>query len=298
MWGWSAITLSQLHNTCLDNFSRSAIIEFTLAKLFCSLAMLWHRDQNMDGVVTADRASGSRRRDPAETRWYDYSTPTVPLTSSMPAPVDGGFRGDRDRDQASRAERAERLAAQLEVLCDEGDAALSEAVAARDEQQIAWLILCDRGWPRTSKVLRTDVSLTHGWLDTWSDHVALPVRISTARDMVKLRQVRRRLERCELSLRSDLPAELWRIVDPLDDTGRATLAYVLHALLAWVDACTRCDISTSAKERLAGRFSLFAPHIRALSLDPPLAPLDVSSWRALAAAARSCAAEARETHAA
>jgi hypothetical protein len=213
----------------------------------------------------------------------------------MSAPPDGAHRMDRDREQVARVER---LVTQLDAICDEGESELREAVAARDEQQIAWLVLCDRGWPRTARVPQLDLSLTHAWLDTWSDQVALPVRITSARDMVKLRQVRRRLERCECSLRNDLPVELWRIVDPLDDTGRATLAYVLHALLAWVDACTRCDIASRAKERLAVRFSLFAPHFRALDLEPPLAPLDVAGWRALASAARSRAADTQGNHAA
>ncbi len=230
------------------------------------------------------------------TQWLDFSTPTVPLTTSMPAPPDGGVRADRDL--GGRAERAERLATQLAAICEEGESELREAVSARDRQQIAWLILCDRGWPRTAKAPGIELALTHAWLDTWRDQVALPVRITSARDMVKLRQVRRRLERCEFSLRSDLPPELWRIVDPLDDTGRATLAYVLHALLGWIDACTRCARATRAKDRLAVRFSLFVPHIRALGLEPPLAPLDVAGWRTLVAAARERAAEARGTHAA
>ena len=219
----------------------------------------------------------------------------MPLISTTSASLDAANRSDRD---GALAERAERLALQLEALCDDGERELRDAVTARDEQQIAWLVLCDRGWPRTATLPPADLALSHAWLSAWSEQVALPVRITSARDMVKLRQVRRRLERCETDLRRDLPVGLWRIVDPLDDTGRSTLAYVLHALLAWYDACKRCDAASRSKERLAMRYSLFNHHVRALGLAPPLAPLDMAGWRAVSSAAREVAAVALGTNAA
>jgi hypothetical protein len=224
----------------------------------------------------------------------------VPLISTTSASSDASTRIDRDRDRdlVARAERAERLAAQLDAMCDDGERELREAVAARDDQQIAWLVLCDRGWPRTATKQPPDLSQSYAWLETWSEQVALPVRITTARDMVKLRHVRRRLERCESDLKRELPHGLWRIVEPLDDTGRSTLAYVLHALLAWCDACARCDTAARAKERLAIRFSLFAQHVRALGLMLPAARLDLEGWRGVAVAARLVAATARATNAA
>ena len=226
----------------------------------------------------------------------DQSSTTVPLISSTSVSPDGTARSDRQRDLAARAERAERVATQLDGICDDAERELREAVAARDDQQIAWLVLCDRGWPRTATQPPPNQSMTHAWLDTWGAQVALPVRITSARDMVKLRQVRRRLERCEGDLRRELPIDLWQIVDPLDDTGRATLAYVLHALNAWVDACQRCGNAAKAKERLATRFGLFAHHAGALGLIPPAAPLDVQGWRALASDARFMAADVRRTN--
>jgi hypothetical protein len=225
-----------------------------------------------------------------------HITTTVPLISPASVSPEGSARGDRLRDLAARAERADRVASQLDSVCDDGERELREAVSARDDQQIAWLVLCDRGWPRAATQYPTGQALTQAWLDTWGEQVALPVRITSARDMVKLRQVRRRLERCELALRRDLPAGLWQIVDPLDDTGRATLAYVLHALHIWVDACVRCDSAAKAKERLAMRLGLFANHAAALGLVPPAAPLDVEGWRSLASAARLMALEARQAN--
>ena len=222
---------------------------------------------------------------------------TVPLIST-PASPDVSGRTDRDRDLIARAERAERLSAEIDALCDAADGELRQAVAARDEQQIAWLVLCDRGWPRTATRPPGDLALSSLWLDTWGEQVALPVRITSARDMVKLRQVRRRLERCESDLRRTLPPGLWRIVDPLDDTGRSTLAYVLHALFAWCDAWARCDMAALAKDRVAVRFSLFVHQVNGLGLAPPPAPLDVEGWRAVASAARTLTAMDCGNHAA
>ena len=226
----------------------------------------------------------------------DHRTTTVPFVSSTSVSTEGSSRSDRQGDLAARAERAEQLATQLDGICDDGERELREAVAARDDQRIAWLVLCDRGWPRTATQHPPDQSLTHCWLDTWAEQVALPVRITSARDMVKLRQVRRRLERCESDLRRELPVDLWQIIDPLDDTGRATLAYVLHALNVWVDACLRCVNAAKAKERLAIRFGLLSHHGVALGLVPPAAPLDVEGWRALALSARFMAADVRQTY--
>ena len=222
----------------------------------------------------------------------------MPLLSTTSAAPTVTGRTDRDRDVTARVDRAERLSAQLDAMCDDADGELREAVAARDNQQIAWLVLCDRGWPRTATRPPGDLSLSYSWLETWGEQVALPVRITSARDMVKLRHVRRRLERCESDLRRTLPPGLWRIVDPLDDTGRSTLAYVLHAVLAWCDACARCDVAALAKDRVAARFSLFAHHLKGLGLTPPTAPLDVDGWRAVASAARSLAAPDSGNHAA
>lgn len=226
----------------------------------------------------------------------DHSTTRVPLISSTSVSSDGSARKDRQRDLAARRERADRLATQLDGICDDAERELREAVAARDDQQIAWLVLCDRGWPRTATQPPPNQSTTHAWLYTWGEQVALPVRITTARDMIKLRQVRRRLERCESDVRRQLPIDLWQIIDPLDDTGRATLAYVLQALNVWVDACLRCVNAAKAKDRLAMRFGLLVHHAGALGLFPPAAPLDVEGWRALASAARFMAADTRQTN--
>lgn len=198
-------------------------------------------------------------------------------------------------ERAVVAARAERFASQLHAVCREAELVLRESVAARDAQQIAWLVLCDRGWPRDAMRTVVDSSLTNAWLSAWCDHVALPVRLTAPRDLVELRRIRRRLEHCESALRPELPKAVWKIVDPLDDTGRSTLAYVLHALVGWTDATAACEASSRRKARVSVRFSLFAHQAQLLRLAPPRALLDLDGWRELIAEATRLAAIERGT---
>lgn len=205
---------------------------------------------------------------------------------------------DRIRDEGKRAERAARLAQQLDKVCVEAESSLVTAVAARHEQQLAWLVLCDRGWPTTQRVEGFDILLVREWLSNWGEMVALPVRILSPRDMVRIRRIRRRLERCESALRPTLPETVWQIVDPLDETGRATLACVLQALVTWLEASARCDASSRQKERLAVWLSLFTHQVRSLGLHAPAAPLDLTAWRVVADEARALADAAQQETAA
>ena len=151
-------------------------------------------------------------------------------------------------------------------------------------------MLCDRGWPKEHPVAGFDITLVQEWLATFGEMVALPVRILSPRDMVRLRRIRRRLERCELSLRPSLPVPVWQLIDPLDDTGRSTLSCLLQALVVWVGTTERCDAVTRQKERITVWLSLFTHQARTLGWWVPAAPLDLVAWREVAAAARSMAA--------
>jgi hypothetical protein len=216
------------------------------------------------------------------------------ITAKSTQVAEASPRSERSADRMARSTRAERLAAQLDGMVDDAERTLRASVSARDAQQIAWLVVCDRGWPRA--VLRTDIdlALTDAWMLAWGAHVALPIRLMTPRDLVEQRRIRRRLEQCESALRSALPPAVWHVVDPLDETGRSTLAYVLQAIVVWVDACARCDECARVRERFAIRFSMFAEQAHALGLVPPLALLDLDGWRTVIAAARVYAAGTRD----
>jgi hypothetical protein len=216
---------------------------------------------------------------------------TVPVTSAMTSDATNAApRTDGSVERQSRAARADRLATQLDALCEHAERALRESVAARDAQQIAWLVVCDRGWPRTMLRADIDLTLTDAWLAAWSAHVALPVRLLAPRDLVEQRRIRRRLDECETALRSALPAEVWRVVDPLDDTGRSTLAYVLQAIVVWANTCARCNECGRAREQLSLQYTPFVHQAYALGYAPPSALLDLDGWRRVMAMARGDAA--------
>lgn len=220
------------------------------------------------------------------------SRASVPTVGTLVSPSQLA-QYDCVREGAIRAARAERMALQLDSVCIEADASLRIALTARHDQQLAWLVLCDRGWPADQAVEGFDIVPVHDWLMHWSDLVALPVRIMSPRHLVKIHRIRRRLERCEAALRPSLPASMWQIVGPLDETGRSTLACVLQALVACVDACAWCDMATRQKKRLAVWLSLFTHQARSLRLTVPAAPLDLDGWRRVASEARALAAIAR-----
>lgn len=197
------------------------------------------------------------------------------------------------RQQGERAYGAERLAHEISDVCEHAEQHLQFAVRARQDQQVAWMVLCERGWPLDASADGVNFPLIAQFLRAWGDLVALPVRMWKPTDLLKMTQVRKRLAQTEQQLRTVLPAALWEVVDPLDDTGRATLAYVLQALDVWHDANTRCLAAARIKEALIQRFGEFAAQADALALTAPDAPLDLDGWRALAADARLLAEQDR-----
>lgn len=200
------------------------------------------------------------------------------------------------RQQGEGGHDAERLAHEITGVCDHAEQHLQFAVRARQDQQVAWLVLCDRGWPLDASANGVDATRTAQWLAAWRDMVALPVKVWKPTDMLRLKQVRNRLTQSEQQLRTVLPAALWELVDPLDDTGRATLAFVLQALDIWQDANTRCLAATRIKEALVQRFGEFGAQARTMSLEPPTAPLDLDGWRTLAVDARLIAERDKRLH--
>lgn len=198
-------------------------------------------------------------------------------------------RRDADVARAAIGLQAERLAAVVDTMCDDGEAVLRIAVAARDEQRVAWLVLCHTGWPNTMLTSPIDPRLTAAWLEAWTAYVAMPVRLSSAREMALQRRILRRLHRCETSLRPKLPQRVIDLVEPLDRTGRSTLAFVLRALQQWLDATARYDASAQLKQSLHTCASMLQRQAAQLGLSAPLAPLDLAGWRRVADDARALA---------
>ncbi len=202
------------------------------------------------------------------------------------APVEGAPVGAPRRtlvDAATRA-RAAAVADAVRDACAFAEERLAVAVTTRDEQQMAWLVLCDRGWPSSESVPPRTIAPARAWLAHWTTFVAMPVKIGLT-DRLRLRSVQQRLAEAEQMLRPALPPSLWQLVQPLDDTGRATLAHALHAIVRLDDATAQAEIATREKAALRERFSALAADAAALGLDPPQAPLDLDTWRALASAA-------------
>ena len=244
---------------------------------------------------TSAGAEGFRRR----------SSCTVPVVrpAIAPSPVSGNALTTVDssrmlvehlRDASSLACRAERLAAQIDRACVDTEEALTSSILARDAQQLAWLVLCDRGWCPTHRTAPHDAELVRRWLSTWAEFVMLPVRLRKLQDLVKFLLLRRALSRIERELREAIPLSVWYVVDPLDGTGRATLACALLALERWAAMRVCADAIERTKARQLAFLSLLAELALSLRLSVPEAPLDLDGWRAVAVAARDIATTARQ----
>lgn len=193
-----------------------------------------------------------------------------------------------------RGDRLEKFVIRVLAEAADADVRMHLAVRARHDQQMSWLVLCDRGWPQEHAVEGVDFAVTGAWMSAWGDLLALPIRVRTPRDLMRmltLLPIRRRLKHAESALREMLPEGLWAVVDPLDDTGRATLSYLLQAIVVWEDALTRVASASRQKDKTIAAFQLISLEAESLGLLPPTAPLDLDAWRSLAAEARQRAAE-------
>jgi hypothetical protein len=193
----------------------------------------------------------------------------------------------RLRQPASAVPLARQLAEKIDEACDDVDRAQLTAITARDDEAMAWLILCDRGWPRDASVEGIDLTAAYAWLSAWGELTSLPVTISAPQDRTKLRWIESQLDVAEAQLRNVMPAGLWLVIGPLDATGRATLSYVLNALAALVHARHHCTTAANSRDELFASFAAYRSQSRKLGVRAPLAPLDVRAWRATAAALRA-----------
>ncbi len=161
---------------------------------------------------------------------------------------------------------------------------MDAAAAARHDQQLAWIVLRDRGWPSAHRTTGVDPATVRAWLRTWAHFVSLPDRLTSAQELIRSQLIRRHLERWETALRSDLPADVWGVIGPLDRTGRATLACVLQALDRWWLTTERCDALSGEKRRLSRELAAIGDEVRPLGFQVPWAPLDLDAWAMIAAA--------------
>ena len=196
-------------------------------------------------------------------------------------------RLERLREPAKRIAPNLRLAAEIEEVCDDVERVQFMAISSLDEEAMAWLLLCDRGWPRECPVNGFDLTPAFAWLAAWSELVSLPVEITTPLDRSKLRWIEDRLTQCEPPLQALLPSALREVIGPLDTTGRATMSCVLQALVALIEARTHTASSAARRDELSARLAVFRRDARTLGIRAPLAPLDVRAWRATAAILRA-----------
>jgi hypothetical protein len=199
------------------------------------------------------------------------------------ASADGAF--DATPPHAVAHEHAAELAREILAACDDCDRGLAIAVQARQDQEMAWLMLCDRGWPADSMVPVAAIPEAEDWLACWREFVALPVKVEGIRDRFRLRGMQQRFEKAELAMRPLLPATLWQLVLPLDATGRATLSFLLQGVQALEEARARSLASQRHRAQLIARFNAFRNRATAIGAEPPDAPLDTASWRRVANAA-------------
>ena len=249
----------------------------------------------MSAAAAARRDRAARRaarRDTASVAAAEVLIDDVPPgVEIVSAPIEGEALDALPMalDAAARA-RAAALARVVREACDDAEARLGAAVAARDEQQMAWLVLCDRGWPSGDTEPQRAFEAVRAWLAHWTTLVAMPVKIGLT-DRLRLRGIQQRLTEAERALRPALPPALWQLVEPLDDTGRATLAHALHAIVRLDDATQRAAAASEDKAALRNRFAAFAPVAATLSLEVPEALLDLDAWRTLATSAAALAGQ-------
>ena len=196
-------------------------------------------------------------------------------------------RLERLREPSPASARTIRLADGIDESCDDVERVQLTSVTARDDEEMAWLMLCDRGWPRDRSAEGLDLTPAFAWLAAWSELVAMPVEIASPLDKSKLRWIEDRLTQCEQPLLAVLPPDVQRVVGPLDRTGRATLAWVLQALVIMVETRSHSAALAARREELVERFGVFRQQARKLGVRAPLAALDVRAWRAASATVRA-----------
>lgn len=175
-----------------------------------------------------------------------------------------------------------RLAAQIDDACEELTRVLSAAAEMQALLDRAWLELCNRGWPADAQIEGRDLTRAFEWFSFWNEMATLPVTIGTALDRKKLDWLMARLRECEGPPHPKLPEEVWILISPLNDTGRATLAFLMQAVVA-LEAAKRDAASVERRQAaVLERFAVYRREAQQLGIRAPLAPLDLRAWRAAA----------------
>ncbi len=210
-------------------------------------------------------------------------------------------RLDRFSVEAAAGGRVERTLVAIETFCAEAEHDLCVAEKAVEEESIAWLTLCARGWPHDVRADAGILASARGWMAEWSEYITLPVRVDGAQDLSRQSSIREQLSQCEAALRPSLPDALRILVDPLDETGRATLACALQALAACIEARERALLAIHRTVALRERAQRLTTECTSLGLVPPSDTLEIAAWRRAVATARSnsnarsgCAADAEQ----
>ena len=179
-----------------------------------------------------------------------------------------------------------RLAAQIDDACEELTRVLAAVADVTHAVDAAWNTVRDRGWPADAQIEGRDLTRAIEWFAVWNEMATLPVTIENARDQKKLDWLVSRLRECEGPPHPKLPEEVWILISPLDQTGRATLAFLMQALMAWEAARRDAAAVELRKAVVVERFALYRREAQKLGIRAPLAPLDLRAWRATAQAVR------------
>ena len=195
-------------------------------------------------------------------------------------------RLERLREPTAGVPFPERLGAQIDDACEELTRVLAAAAESKALFDGAWLELCTRGWPADATLEGRDLTRAFEWLAVWREMATLPLEIDTTHDERKQEWLAARLRACEGPPHPKLPEEVWVLIAPMDQTGRATLACLLEAVLVW-DAAKR-DVTGVEQRRatVVERLAFHRHQAQKLGIRAPLAPLDLRAWQATAQAVR------------
>lgn len=156
----------------------------------------------------------------------------------------------------------------------------------KELRDLAWMELCNRGWPVDAQIEGRDLTRAFEWFAVWNEMATLPVTIDTSLDQKKLDWLKARLRECEGPPHPKLPEGIWILISPLDDTGRATLAFLMQAVVALEAAKREAAAVERRKAAVVERFALCRREAYKLGIRAPLAPLDVRARRTAATAVR------------
>ncbi len=214
------------------------------------------------------------------------SVVTLPLTDHDALSPTQKARLEKLREPASSLPLPVRLAGQIDDACEELTRVLTAATEMKAVLDDAWLELCNRGWPADTRIEGRDLTRAFEWFAVWNEIATLPVTIDTTLQQKKLDWLMARLRECEGPPHPKLPEEVWILISPLTDTGRATLAFLMQAVVA-LEAARRDAASVELrKAAVVERFAVYRREAQQLGIRAPLAPLDLRAWRATAKAVR------------